>query len=825
MACGTLRIMKRFTRFSMVLLQGTWGILTLQADWTSVGNMPAAHRSNSGVEYQNDHEIVRLTVIRPGTIRVRVGQGRKFLPEDSYAVLPAMRGVTAEFEFSSDAAVDRLRTAELQVEIRRNPFRLRFLDAQGHVLEQDTDAMGMAHDSEGRVRVWKDLNGDAHFYGFGEKSGFLDKRGARLAGTTMVMWNSDTFAYDNTTDPLYDDIPFFLTLQGGRAHGTFFDNTWRSSFDIGRLSPKALSFGAEGGELDYYVLAGPRPADVLRRYAELTGPMPMPPLWALGYQQCRYSYFPDSRVMEVAKSFRERHIPADAIWLDIHYMDGYRVFTWDPKRFPQPKKMLQDLSAINFKTVAIVDPGVKLDPGYAVFDGGVKADVFAKTKDGKLYSGGVWPGASVFPDFTDAPARKWWSQHMSEFVSAGLAGIWIDMNEPAVMDAPGGTAPLDVVFHHNGAPVSHAQVHNVFGQQMSLATQEGLLKQRPNERPFVLTRATYAGGQRYAAVWTGDNVATWLHLKDGIGTLLGMGISGFPFVGSDIGGFVDSAPADADLYTRWMQVGAFYPFMRAHAVLEAPNKEPWSFGVEHEGYNRQAIERRYQFLPYIYNAFYQASQTGMPMMRALMLQYPEEAGTYDVGDEFLLGSDLLVAPIVSPKTTAREFYLPRGTWYDLRDDAPLTGGKRIRVTAVENELPLFVAEGGVLFRAPTMQSTAEWAAADLIYDIYAKGATAREYYEDDGSTFAYRQNGYFKRTVSVRPEAQGATVILGAATGTFTPRHASNTIALHFAKAPRSVSLNGQDLSASAIQFDPRRSILTLRIGQSSQQQKIAIGW
>jgi alpha-glucosidase len=265
--------------------------------------------------------------------------------------------------------------------------------------------------------------------------------------------------------------------------------------------------------------------------------------------------------------------------------------------------------------------------------------------------------------------------------------------------------------------------------------------------------------------------------------------------------------------------------MRAHTVLEAPNKEPWSFGAEHEGYNRQAIERRYQFLPYIYNAFYQASQTGMPMMRALMLQYPEEAGTYNVGDEFLLGSDLLVVPIVSPKTTSREFYLPRGTWYDLRTDAPLTGGKGMRVTAVENELPLFVAEGGILFRAPTMQSSAEWAAADLIFDIYAKGATEREYYEDDGSTFAYRQNGYFKRIVSVRPEAGGATIALGAATGNFTPRHASNTIALHFAKAPRSVSLNGQDLSASVIQFDSDRSILTLRIGQSSQQQKIVIGW
>ena len=811
--------------FSLLLAFCSFGLNPLRADWKGVGPMSRAERVEGGVEYRNDSGVVRISVIQPGIVRVRYGRGKELPATDSYAVLPAMQRAKTAFVFSSEGAVDHLTTSELRVEIARTPFRLRFLDPQGRVLEQDTGAMGMAYDPEGRPRVWKDLSDDAHLFGFGEKSGLLDKRGARSGGSTQVMWNTDAFGYDDTTDPLYDAIPFFLTLRNGRAHGTFFDNTWRSSFDIGRISPKIMSFGAEGGELDYYVLAGPLPADVLRRYAELTGPMPLPPLWSLGYQQCRYSYYPDSRVMEVAKSFREKKIPADAIWLDIHYMNGYRIFTWDSKRFPQPKQMLQDLSAINFKTVAIIDPGVKLDPGYNVYDSGVKAGVFARSPDGKLYSGRVWPGASVFPDFTNAPARQWWAQQISDFVSNGLAGIWIDMNEPAVMGAPGGTMPDDVVFRHNGSAVTHAEIHNVYGQQMSLATQEGLLQHSPNQRPFVLTRATYAGGQRYAAVWTGDNVAGWRHFKDGVGTLLGMGISGYPFVGNDIGGFSDSGPADAELFTRWIQAGAFFPFMRAHTVPEAPDKEPWAFGPEHEAFNRHAIERRYQLLPYLYNCFYQTSRTGMPIIRALMLQYPDDTATYDAADEFLVGADLLVAPIVAPQSKARQVYLPRGTWYDLRTDAVERGGRRVDVAASEDEIPLFVAEGGILFRAPTMQSTAEWPFSEVIFDVFAHQATEREYYEDDGSSYTHLQEGYFKRSISVKPEIGGITVDLGAAQGTFTPRHVRNTIALHFAKAPQAVSLNEQQLPAEAIQFDQTRSILSLRIPQSGARQKIAVRW
>ena len=778
--------------------------------------MPTGVRTDAGVEYRSDQGIVRLSVAAPGVVRVRFTHAKQFAIDDSYAVISAPG---APFEFASDAGVDRLKTAGLTVEIRRDPFRLTFLDAQGRVLERDSAEMGMAFDSEGGLRVWKDLPPDSHFYGFGERSGPLDKRGYMQAGSSMVDWNSDTPSYDRGTDPLYDSIPFFLTLDGGTVHGTFFDNNWRASFDIGRENAKRFSFGADGGELNYYVLAGPAPADVLRRYKDLTGPMPLPALWTLGYQQCRWSYYPDSRVLEVARGFREHHIPADAIWLDIHYMNGYRVFTWDSQRFPHPADTLKQLAGIDFKTITIVDPGVKHDPGYAAYDSGVKADAFAKNPDGSIYVGPVWPGPAVFPDFTDVAARKWWAGQIAGFVSAGLAGIWNDMNEPSVFDTPNATMPNDVLFKHDGRTVTAAEVHNVFGQQMTLATRDGLLEAQPDRRPFVLTRATYAGGQRYAAVWTGDNVADWPHLREGIPTLLGMGISGYAFVGNDIGGFADGPVPDAELFTRWIEAGAFFPFMRAHTVPEAANKEPWAFGPEHEAWNRKAIERRYELLPYLYNCFWQTSQTGMPMMRALLLEYPDDPRTWDVSDEFLVGSDLLVAPILAAHASERDVYLPKGVWHDLHDDKLAVGGETVRANAGAGEIPLFVRQGAILFKASPMQSTTGWPGAELTFEVFAHDATEREYYEDDGTSFAYQHGVFFRRKISVSP----GEVVLGAAEGSFEPKHPANVVALHFASAPHSVTLNGAALADGAVRFDAARNVLTIRVPQSRERQVIQI--
>jgi len=787
--------------------------------WTSLGDMPAGRPIPQGVEYRSRQGAVRITVAAPGVIRVRFSPAPQFGRDHSYAV--GEGGPRAsDARFTPGTERDQLRTAGIGVEIRRTPFRLRFLDDRGEVRDEDYAPDGMASNGR-RVRVWKALRDDDHFYGFGEKTGPLDKRGAKLGGSSLVMWNSDVYGYDNSTDPLYDDIPFFMVLRDGRVHGVFFDNTYRSTFDIGKESRAYYDFGAEGGELDYYVIAGPTPADVLARYSDLTGHMQLPPLWSVGYQQCRYSYFPDSTVRAIAREFRSRRIPADAVWFDIHYMKEYRVFTWDHDRFPAPDQLLADLDRAGFATVAIVDPGVKRDSGYSVYDDGVARDVFVHRPDGSLFVGPVWPGPAVFPDFTRASARAWWADQIARFSSAGLTGIWNDMNEPSVFNVASATMPDDVLFANDGQPGTHAEDHNVYGQQMSRATRDGLLKLRPHERPFVLTRATYAGGQRYAAVWTGDNTADWEHLSNGITTLLGMGISGYPFVGNDIGGF--AGRGSAELWTRWAEPAAFFPFMRGHAEFSTPPKEPWAFGEPWETYNRRAIERRYTYLPYIYNAFYESSQSGMPMMRALVLESPDDPATYNLSNEFLFGHDLLVAPVLAPGDSGRNVYFPQGTWYDADHLKEFAGRKWAAVPAAIDALPLFVREGAILFRAPVMQTTRDWATTPLSFEVFAKTATSRIYYEDDGKY----DGASSVREVRYAPDASGATFHLGAARGAYRPQHQGNLAVIHFARRPQQVvwrSAN-QERPLADWTFDEPAQTLTVRFPQATEEADVVLRW
>ncbi len=797
---------------------------TLLADsthrsWTSLGDMPAGRAIPQGVEYRGQRGAVRITVAAPGVIRVRFSPTPQFGRDHSYALADGgPRAADAQFTPGSDR--DRLRTTGATVEVQRKPFRLRFLDDRGQPRDEDYAPDGMASDGH-RVRAWKALRDDDHFYGFGEKTGPLDKRGMKLGGSALVMWNSDVFGYDNSTDPLYDDIPFFLVLRDGRVHGIFFDNTYRSTFDIGKESRAYYDFGAEGGDLDYYFIAGPGPADVLTRYADLTGHLEMPPLWALGYQQCRYSYYPESKVRSIAREFRTRRIPADALWFDIHYMKDYRVFTWDRERFPAPEQLLGDLDRAGFSTVAIVDPGVKQDPGYAVYDDGLARDVFLHMPNGSLFVGPVWPGPAVFPDFTRARSRAWWADQIGRFGSSGLTGIWNDMNEPSVFGVASATMPDEVVFDNDGQPSTHAEDHNVYGQQMSRATRDGLLRLRPHERPFVLTRATYAGGQRYAAVWTGDNTADWEHLRTGITTLLGLGISGYPFVGNDIGGFVGGG--SGELWTRWVEPAAFFPFMRGHAALQEPPKEPWAFGEPWESYNRRAIERRYTFLPYIYNAFFESTRSGMPMMRALVLEYPDDPAAYDLSNEFLFGHDLLVAPVLAPGASGPAVYFPQGTWYDLERLKPFAGRQATVVPAPIDALPLFVREGAILFRAPVMQTSREWATAPLTFEVFAQSATTRAYYEDDGTY----DGASSRREVRYTPDASGATFQLSAARGTYQPQHQENLAVIHFARRPQSVVWHGgnQERRLDTWSFDDAAQTVTIRFPQTTAEVAVVLRW
>ena len=352
--------------------------------------------------------------------------------------------------------------------------------------------------------MWKRLREDEHVYGLGEKTGDLDKRGRYRGGYAYAMWNRDTYAYGDDTDPLYVSVPFFMVMRGGRAHGIFLDNTFRTTFDIGHADRDLLSFGAADGELNYYFIDGPTPKDVVQRYTELTGRTPLPPLWALGYHQCRYSYYPEAKVRNIADTFRIKRIPADVIWLDIHYLEGYNPFTWDRERFPDPGRMIRDLRAQGFRVVPIVDPHPKAQPGWSVYDSGLAGDEFVKNPDGTVYkapglavAGGEEPGPSVFPDFTKPLRPGLVGRQLKEpYIDLGVAGIWNDMNEPAVFVEPGHTMPLDVRHDDEGQPTDQREIHNVYGLLNSRATFEGLARLRPDERPFVLTRATYAGGQR-----------------------------------------------------------------------------------------------------------------------------------------------------------------------------------------------------------------------------------------------------------------------------------------------------------------------------------------
>ena len=684
-----------------------------------------------------------------------------------------------------------------------NPCESSFRTWAGESLDADDPERGVAFAGDS-FRVAKRLRDDEHVYGFGEKNGRLDKRGWQLGGYNYVMWNSDTYRFDLSTDPTYASIPFYMVVRGGQAHGLFLDNTWRSSFDVGRERGDLLTFGADGGDLDYYFIYGPHPKEVVQRYTQLTGRTPLPPRWALGYNQCRYSYFPEARVRQLANDFREKKIPCDVLWLDIHFQDNYMPFTWDKDRFPDPKKMIADLGAQGFRVVCITDGHPKVEKGYEPYDTGIKGKHFVTSADGKVYEGPVWPanaeknpGPSVFPDFSRSATREWWGSLFKDFVDMGVAGIWNDMNEPSVFVAPTGTMPLDVVHDNEGQPTTHREIHNVYGQLMSRATFEGLSRLRPNDRAFVLTRATFAGGQRYAAVWPGDNTADWTSLRQTISTLLGMSVSGLSFIGSDIGGYAYGV--SPELFTRWLQVGVFSPFMRVHAELGSPDKEPWSFGPRYEAINKRAIELRYQLLPYIYNVVQQAGETGVPAMRPLFLEYPNDEATAAIDDEFLLGSDLLIAPVLREGAIERAVYLPKGDWYDYWTGRRLAGGVTTNVPVALDTFPLFVGRGGAfIFRQPVVQYTGEMPGQPLRVLVAPARESAAEFYEDDGASLDYRKGVFLKRRFRQTRNDGAVIVEVSGPDGSYRPAPRDLVFEVWTDREPKAVSFQTGNNAANA---------------------------
>jgi len=768
----------------LLSLLSLFSALPAHADWHFIGPVVPSQPTGNQITLGSSQALVSITALASDLVRVRMTPGARFGPDYSYAVIktdwPELR---VEFSGSGNARV--VRTPELEVRLQLAPFRISFYDRSGHLIAKDADRLGMAWDGA-RVHCWKWMPSDEQYFGLGEKSGQLEKR-----GHAYVMWNTDAYGWGNSTDPLYESVPFFIGLRGGRAYGLFFDNTWRSSFDMGVEAPDQYSFGAEGGELNYYFFYGPDPKKVIQRYTELVGRMPLPARWAIGYHQSRYSYYPESCVRFIADNFRQRQIPCDALFLDIDYMDGYRVFTWDKSRFPDPPRLLADLRKQGFKVVTIIDPGIKVDPNYRAYAQGVAEGNFVKKPDGQLYIGKVWPGDSAFPDFTSEKVRAWWGSLYKGLIDDGVAGFWNDMNEPSIFDVPSKTMDLDAIFDDHGLHSPHAKIHNVYGMLMSEATRAGTLELRPNERPLVITRATYAGGQRYAAVWTGDNSSLWEHLRLSLPELMTMGLSGLTFAGADIGGFALSP--SAELYTRWLEAGVFYPYCRTHTEKGSRNQEPWSFGNRMEEINRRAVELRYRLMPYLYDAFHEAAESGLPVMRALLLDYPDDPQAVGQNYEFLFGDDLLVAPVVKSDEREWDVYLPRGVWYDFWTDQRYTGPRHVNVEAPLDRVPVFVRGGAIIPTQQVVEYTDQAPVDPLTFEIYPAGNSTREYYEDDGLSFDYQRGVVLREQVSSGERDDTVALHLSAREGSYTPPARSLMFKVHAVRTrPRKVEINGR---------------------------------
>ncbi len=709
--------------------------------------------------------------IRPvagGSLRLRyLGSGA---PHDySWAVVapPDPSGWTHGY----DGQTFRLcRAGGLAAKLRFPDCRLSIENPQGTVLFEEIEGGGYAEspvpgDAAATLRSLSFVSpAGERFYGFGEKTGPLDKRGRKL-----VFWNSDTPGYPVDMDPLYQSIPFFIGLREGTAYGLFLDNSHRLEFDVAASVPDRVSLAAKGGEIDLYFLAGPGLPDVLDRYTALTGRPHLPPRWALGYHQARWSYYPDSKVKAIAAEFRKRDIPADVIWLDIDYMDGFRSWTWSPSGFPDPKGLVSGLADIGFKVVAIIDPGLKVDPLWPIYQQGLSGGHFLEEAAGKPFVGTVWPGDSAYPDFTRPQTRAWWAGLTPALTSVGVRGIWLDMNEPANFEAADDhTVPGWVAADGDGHPTTMAEVHNAYALFENRSSFEGMMAAVPSRRPFLLTRAGFAGIQRYAAVWTGDAASTMASLGTSFTMLLGLGLSGVPMVGSDVGGWTGSPTPE--LFARWMAVGSVSPFFRAHVSTGTPDQEPWSFGVEVEDISRLLVKQRYRMLPYLYSLLREASVSGAPVLRPLVWDFQGDSSTHGLSDQGMVGPHLLVAPVLETGATERSVYLPAGGWLDLASGALFQGPGAVTRDVRLQSLPLFLREGAVVPMGPDMSWSDQQAVGPLSLELFpSESPVTFHLYEDSGDSQDHLDGAYALTPLTLKRTDVGAILEIGERQGSWAP--------------------------------------------------------
>ena len=746
------------------------------------GNVKSFKKITNGIQIESDHAKMMILYYSDNIIRFRIVQ-EEFREDFSYAIIRKSTGNFKEIKENKESWL--LSTDSLEIVVNKSPLKIKIENKKGEILCEDYDGFQVTWQGT-EVTSHKKLFPDEKFIGLGEKTGPLNRRGEKYEN-----WNSDVPAYLANQDPLYQTIPFFMGIHDQLTYGIFLDNSFRTKFNFGASSDDLFSsFSAANGELNYYFFGSPTIAGIIRDYTWLTGRMKLPPYWSLGYQQCRWSYYPETEVLNLAQNFRDKKIPCDVIYLDIDYMDSYKIFTWNKDKFPDPKGMIAKLNGMGFHLATIVDPGIKVEKGYSSFEEGVINDYFVKYPDGKYYIGSVWPGRCHFPDFTKESTRKWWGNSFIALVDPGVEGFWNDMNEPS---AWGQSIPNFLQFDFDGHKSTMAEAHNVYGLNMSRATFEGTKELLKGKRPFVLTRAGYAGIQRYSAVWTGDNVASDEHMLLSARIVNSMGLSGISFVGPDLGGF--TGDPSKELYERWLSLSIFTPFCRNHSAWDTKAKEPWSFGRDAEKLSIDLISIRYKLIPYIYSAFYQSTISGLPVARSLAINYTFDEKVYwwSYMNEYLFGDNLLVAP-VSCTQNAAKVYLPAGKWYRFSTGEPFEGGKEIIVDAPLNDLPVFVKASGIIPLQSVIQNTSQKPSGSLELHIYnGTDKNTFQYYEDDGLTYDYENGNYNKRMIIFDPANK--TIKVTKAEGSFSSKFSGILLNLHdFGEIP-SIKVNGQEYS------------------------------
>lgn len=587
---------------------------------------------------------------------------------------------------------------------------------------------------KGHASAYLDVPQGTSLYGGGEVTGPLLRN-----GQSIKLWNTDSGAYSvDNGKRLYQSHPWVMGVRpDGTSFGILFDTPYKAELTT---TDERINFETEGELFRIFVIDRESPQAVIKGLAELIGTMPMVPRWALGYQQCRFSYTPASRVIEVADTFRIKRIPCDVMWMDIDYMDGYRIFTFNPQTFPDPAALNRDLHIRGFHSAWMIDPGAKVDSTYFVYKSGTANDVWVKTAQGKEFHGDAWPGACAFPDFTQPKTVRWWADLYKDFLDKGVDGVWNDVNEPQISNTPTGTMPEDNK-HLGGDKIPagpHLKYHNVYGYLMVKASREGIMKARPQNRPFILTRSNFLGGQRFAATWTGDNASWESHMTMSVPMILTLGLSGQPFSGADVGGFLFNP--DADLFGRWMALGAFYPFSRGHACAGTINKEPWAFGQKVEDVSRMALERRYVLLPYYYTLLHEASETGMPIMRPVFFADPKDTLLRAEEQAFLIGENLLVVP-----EWAQNPALPKGIWRNL---SLIPGDDKDSYQA-----KLKIRGGAIIPTGKIIQNTNEKSLdpLTLLVCLDEKGEAHGTLYWDEGDNWSFKDGNYsFQHFTAIR---------------------------------------------------------------------------